>query len=54
MASDPVMRPKEKTSPPQPMHTGNLGKIVGPTKTQLHSYKRGSSNPNKGIDGQLK
>lgn len=52
--SDQVMRPKERTSPKQPEHTGNIGKIVGPKKTQLHSYKRSTSNPNKGIDGQLK
>lgn len=52
--SDPIARPKERTSTKQPEHTGNMGKIVGPKKTQLQSYKRGTSNPNKGIDGQLK
>lgn len=52
--ADEVMRPKERSSTKQPAHTGTMGKIVGPTKTQLHSYKRKSSNPNKGIDGQLK
>lgn len=52
--ADPIARPKERTSPKQPVHTGNMGKIVGPTKTQLQSYKRSTSNPNKGIDGQLK
>ena len=52
--SDEVMRPKERTSTKQPEHTGNMGKIVGPTKTQLQAYLRKTSNPNKGIDGQLK
>ena len=52
--ADQEMKPQDRTSPKQPEHTGNIGKIVGPTKTQLNDYNRSNSNPNKGIDGQLK
>lgn len=52
--ADPVMKPKEKSVPKGPKHTGTMGKIVGPTKSQFQSYNRKSSNPNRGIDGQLK